>query len=188
MIKFRVPRAVLSLLIVFGMTALVAYMVYTATGFTRSPRMVPLVVGVPTLLFLAIQVVRDVRAVISGDRVGGTASEQEADRYGVTSIPDDIREVSAMRTPVEVAPVHATATPLVGALWVFLLVALVWLVGLLVTIPVFLVLFMRYFGHESLRLSLAFAIGTSIFAYVFFVRLLEVPMAPGRFEAFIPFL
>lgn len=185
--KFRLPRAVLSLLIVFGMTAMVAYMVYTATGFTRSPRLVPLVVGVPTLVFLMIQVIRDLRAVIGGDRIGGTASEQEADRYGVTAVPEEIREVSAIRTPVAVAPGHATATPLIGALWVLLLVALVWLLGLLVTIPIFLVLFMRYFG-ESLRLSLAFAIGTSIFAYLFFVRLLEVPMAPGRFETFIPFL
>lgn len=188
MITFRVPRAVLSLLIVFGMTALVAYMVYTATGFTRSPRMVPLVVGVPTLLFLIIQIVRDVRAVIGGDRTGGTASAQEADRYGGSAVPDDIREMSVMRAPVEVATAHATATPFIGTLWVLLLVALVWLVGLLVTIPVFVVIFMRFFGRESLRLSVAFAIGTSIFAYVFFVVLLEVQMAPGRFEILIPFL
>lgn len=186
--RFRIPRAVLSLLIVFAMTAMVAYMVHTATGFTRSPRMAPLVVGVPTLFLLFIQIIKDVRAVVRGDWHGATASAQEADRYGASAVPDEIRERSASTTPTVAQPEPATTTAFLGTMWVLLLITLVWLFGLLVTIPIFVAVFMRFFGKESWRLSLAFAAGTSLATYLFFVVLLEVQMAPGRFQGLIPFL
>lgn len=171
----RPSRAVISLLLVLAMTALVAVMVVEATTFTRSPRLLPLIVGVPTLALLAVQVIRDVRRMVAGDRSGGTASEQEADRYSASEAPED-------------APPTAVASPVVGTLWVLLLVLIVWLLGFLVAIPVFIVLFMRFFGRETWRLSFLFAIGTFVVTYLFFVVVIEVQLIPGRLEEFIPFL
>jgi hypothetical protein len=185
-------RALLSLLLVLSMTALVVYMTQTATGFTRSPRTAPLLVGIPTLLLLLLQISRDVRAMLAGDRTGATASAQEADRYGTSVIPEEVREraTSGDRPqPVSVtgpAAEPATASPLMGTLWVLLLVVIVWAVGMLVAIPTYVLLFMRFFGRESWRLSLGFAAGTSLATYFFFVLVLDVQLAPGRLP--LPFL
>lgn len=174
----RSNRAVISLLLVLGMTALVATMVVEATTFTRSPRLLPLIVGIPTLALLLIQVVRDVRRMVSGDRTGGTASEQEADRYSGNDPADGADDSAAL----------ANASPVVGTLWVLLLVLIVWLLGFLVAIPIFIVLFMRYFGRETWRLSILFAIGTFVVTYLFFVVVIEVQLIPGRLAEFLPFL
>lgn len=177
MLARRPSRAAISLLLVLSLTALVAVMVVEATTFTRSPRLLPLIVGVPTLVLLAVQILRDVRRMRAGDRSGGTASEQEADRYSANDTSGD-----------GPATAVAVATPVVGTLWVLLLVFIVWLFGFLLAIPLFIVLFMRYFGRETWRLSVLFAIGTFVVTYLFFVVVIEVQLIPGQLQRFIPFL
>jgi uncharacterized integral membrane protein len=193
----RPSRALLSLLLVLAMTAMVAYMVQTATGFTRSPRTAPLLIGIPTLFLLFLQISRDVRAMVAGDRTGATASAQEADRYGASVIPEEVRERATAGDrpqPLTVtseqpgAKGPASASPVIGTLWVLLLIIIVWLLGMFIAIPTYIVLFMRFFGRETWRLSLSFAVGTSIATYLFFVLILDVQLAPGQLSRLVPFL
>lgn len=73
-----------------------------------------------------------------------------------------------------------TATSTAGAVtWVLALIAMFLLLGLLVTIPLFTVIFMRVYGRERWRTTLlaaAFVFGT---VYVFFVQILGVQVFSG---------
>ena len=181
----RASRAVISLILVLGMTALVSAMIVEATTFTRSPRLLPLIVGIPTLVLLLVQLVRDVGRMMGGDRTGGTASQQEADRYsGAASRNEGAADDAATGEGADVA----VASPVVGTLWVLLLVLIVWLFGFLLAIPVFIIIFMRFFGRETWRLSVAFAIGTFAVTYLFFVVVIQVQVIPGRLSEYLALL
>lgn len=73
-----------------------------------------------------------------------------------------------------------TATSTAGAVtWVLALIAMFLLLGLLVTIPLFTVIFMRIYGRERWRTTLwaaAIVFGT---VYVFFVQILGVQVFSG---------
>lgn len=58
--------------------------------------------------------------------------------------------------------------------WFLLFMGLMALIGLIPTIPVFIFLFMRLFAKESLRMTLLYAAGVTLFVYVVFDQLIRV--------------
>jgi hypothetical protein len=185
----RIPRAAFSLLFVAAMGAVVLAMVLTSFGYTRSARTAPLVVGLPTAAFIAIQLVRDGVAMARGDRVGGTASEQEADRYASAEgrdEPADSDLLAGAAPGAEVAQDRNTSA-LGAMLWVLGLAILIYVVGMFAAIPVFTAVFMRLFGGERWAIIAWFAGGTTAFVYVFFVVVLEIRLYQGLLGEYLPF-
>ncbi len=76
----RIPRYVLAWLFVTALGVIVAWMVLEALGFSETARTVPLVIGIPTLVLIVIQIIRDGIGVVRSDPTVGAVSEIELDR------------------------------------------------------------------------------------------------------------
>ncbi len=179
----RVPRHVLALLFVAAAGVIVAAMVWTALGYSSAPRTVPLVVGVPTLLFIVLQIVRDGIRAARGDVTVGETSELERDRYARAAA--DARGDTASAT-VQGGAVDRSTSTLAAMAWVGALALLIWLVGLLVAIPVFMAAFMKIFGRERWITIAAFAAGTTVAVYAFFSVVLDIRLYQGLFGDILP--
>lgn len=181
----RIPRYVLAWIFVTTVGVIVAWMVFEAWGFSETARTVPLVVGVPTLVLIVIQIIRDGIGVVRRDSTVGAASEIEQDRYARAAA--DQSEAAAAAVASDVAADRSTS--MLGALaWVGALALLIWLAGLLLAIPVFMAAFMKVFGRERWTTIAAFALGTAVAVYVFFTLVLDVRLYSGLFGDELPWL
>lgn len=178
----RVPRHILALLFTCVIGVGVAWMVVTALGFGQTARTVPLVVGVPTLAFIVLQLVRDTVRVARGDATVGAVSEAERDRYrdAVTT-----SEGGALTPARATGEDRSTSLPM-AMIWVGVLALFIWLAGMLVAIPAFMAVFMRIFGRERWITIAGFAVGTTVAVYVFFTVVLEVRLYQGMFGDALP--
>jgi hypothetical protein len=175
----RLPRHVLALLLIGVVGVVVAWMVVTALGYSRTARTMPLVVGVPTLVLIVLQFTRDVVRVARGDTTVGATSDAERDRYL------DAATAAAPAATTREREDRSTSLP-VAMLWVGCLALLIWLVGMLVAIPAFMAAFMRIFGRERWVTIGAFAVVTTVAVYLFFVVVLEVRLYPGLLGDTLP--
>lgn len=142
-------------------------MLATAWGYGAPARTLPLVIGVPTAVLLVIHLLRltvltraapdDVPAeVVAAERIAGVAGDAEAP--GVQA---------AVRREVEPTTV---ARELVALGWVVVLAVIVFTIGFLYGLPLFMLLYFRIQGRESWMLSLAVTAGVSAFLYLFLVQ------------------
>jgi hypothetical protein len=180
----RVPRYVPALLFVAVAGIAVAWMVLEARGFNEAARTTPLVVGIPTIVFIAAQLVRDGRRVARGDQDVGTASDYEQDRY-MQAAASQVDVTATLAQQDEAPEDRSTSLPLAIA-WVAGLALLIWLVGMLAAIPVFMATFMRVFGRERWITIAAYAAGTTAAVYLFFAVGLEVNLYEGLFGDALP--
>lgn len=181
----RIPRYVLAWLFVTALGVIVAWMVLEALGFSETARTVPLVIGIPTLVLIVIQIIRDGIGVVRSDPTVGAVSEIEQDRYARAAA--DQREAAATAVAREVAADRSTS--MLGSMaWVGALALLIWLAGLLIAIPVFTAAFMKIFGRERWTTIAAFAVGTAVAVYAFFTLVLDVRLYSGLFGDAMPWL
>jgi hypothetical protein len=191
--KPLVPRhaAALGFVVVVGLV--VGYAVIDALGFRPDARTAPLVIGVPVVLAILAQVIRDIRRVRSGDQSVGATSEQEGDRYSGGGETDDAtpgveqtEDGTLVAAGAEVVKDDRN-TNLPGAvLWVLALAAMTYFLGMLISIPVFIGLFMRVFGRERWIVVVPYAAGMTAFVYMLFVYLLGVRLYQGVFGGLLP--
>ena len=154
------------------MLAIFAGMVTLAMTYPPEARLLPLVIGIPGTLLALIQVgleVVDARrnaaggpAPVAGDAPGGApqaiVAAALADFEGLS--PDVRREFTLLAC-------------LVG------LAVAVLLFGFWLTIPAFMVLFLRFHEREEWGLTLALAIGGSAVLYLMFKQLLGILVFEG---------
>jgi hypothetical protein len=183
----RIPRYVFALAFIAALGAMVIMMVVTARGYGEAARTMPLVVGIPTIVFILVQLVSDGVRVARGDATVGTTSEEEQDRYLHGAKSEGVQRASV---PTAVSSTREDrSTSMLGAmLWVGALATLIWLAGMLIAIPVFVSAFMRVFGRERWPVIAAFAVGTTLAVYLFFVVVLEVRLHPGLFGDLLAWL
>ncbi|AFP30302.1 tripartite tricarboxylate transporter TctB family protein [Marinobacter sp. BSs20148] len=63
--------------------------------------------------------------------------------------------------------------------WLSLLLLMIYLLGFMVTVVLYVFLFLRFHGRFSYLLSTAIAVGSVAFVYLIFRRLLEYSLFPG---------
>lgn len=166
---------------------LVGAMTWMALDFGEQARRVPLVVGVPVTIGLAIQVLRDLLAF----RLGAEVSDaQAADGAHEPSLPEGVgpedphptaavseSDANTKTERTEIVDPRASAVQSFG--WILGLAFSFYLFGMLATVPLFLIAFMRVYGGESWKVVGAAVAGTMGVLYLLFVRLLEVRLYPG---------
>lgn len=139
----------------FFVTLAVISMTYSAKA-----RRMPLVILLPGIVLSAIVTVRDAigpRPKRRGEQVIAEAEDKES---GPPAPPDEQKRMFIMFG------------------WMALLVGMIWIVGFLVTIPVYTIVFMRSL-KESWRLSIIFGITGFIVLYFLFVFGLNMELYPG---------
>lgn len=155
----------------FGLVVVVVLVgfVVISVGYLPQARLAPLAIGVPTLGLMLAQMWQmwisrrkpapDVRPEDGTPGAGTCSSTEEKDTESAGSVT------------------LATELSIIG--WIAGFVALIWLVGFTVAIPVFLFLMVRTRFRESLAVSVSLALAVWAGLYIAFDVLLKVPMSCG---------
>ncbi|MFA9431923.1 hypothetical protein [Egicoccus sp. AB-alg2] len=181
-------------------------MTFMAFDFNEQARRIPLVVGIPTTALLAVQLLRSLLALKTGnpaladtaeavdeqedglgggrDRSGGDASEVSADEARAGTAIEAAKPSRLETSAAASMPMKASTLSAFG--WVLALGVSFYLLGMLATVPVFFLAFMRLYARERWWV-IAVASGVTLAViHVFFVVLLEVRLYQGRFGELLP--
>jgi predicted cobalt transporter CbtA len=139
---------------------LVIFVVLTLISLTYShkARRLPLIVAIPGIALSAVQVLKERKLLQATKKVESV-------------------ETHDSETPATEAP-HAKKKLLVMIGWMVLLVGMIWIIGFLLTIPIYTILYMRSM-KESWRLSILFAAAGFAILYFLFVVGLNMELYPG---------
>lgn len=176
------------------MTAIFAVMVFVALGFPWPANFMPLIIGVPGLALSLLQIVLDVRDFRR--QQGRIDPRTEFERY-----MDEIAEHTKGQVTMEVAEgtqmqVLLDERPEVKVLtrgqrerrlfgYFFGLVAMVLVFGFWISVPVFLIAFLRFYGHESWKLTLTLALVTWALLYGILAVMLQQVMFEGFLTSYL---
>jgi hypothetical protein len=157
--KIRIPE----LVFVIGSLVFTVILGITALGYTPRGRLFPLVIVIPVTLLLLVKIFILIRP-------------ESAGRFEVHGIdlPDPTRSAEDQpesgRWPTELRMISWLAVLLVSFL----------LFGFSLTIPVFLLVFLKFQGRHTWAVSIACGATVAIFIYLMFVKILSVTF-PGGF-------
>ena len=155
------------LLFSFGFVVLFVFLIWVSMGYNQLARLVPLVVLIPGLFAALLQFGLDLRKAFKGEEKATTESKTPA-----SDQPEEEHEV-------KLSPEEKQRRELIGIAWLLGFFGLIVIFGLNAAIPIFVLAFMRYFGRESWRLSIGFAVGCWGFVWLVFVYGLRNDMYPG---------
>ena len=145
------------------MLAIFVGMVGMAMTYPPETRLLPLVIGIPGILLTLTQVgveIADLRRKTES-ATGAEAAELDIDAE-------------------ETAPAAATIkSEIVLLAYLAALAGAILLFGFWLTIPVFVIVFLRFHERESWRLTLSLALGAWVTLYLIFDRLLEILVHRG---------
>ncbi len=163
---FKFNFAALFTLVFFAIFAL---LVFTARDWQIQARMFPWAIGVPVLILTSIQLFKDffVREEASAD-----------DQLGFMDLPVD--------RSVPVSTVISRAANTFG--WILGLFATIFLIGFVVSVPLFVLLYLTLQAREKPWIAVAYSVGMLAFIVGVFHVILSVPWPEGifpQFEAFV---
>lgn len=177
-------KRVMSLALTGALLVIVALMAWTAFDFNEQARRVPLAVGLPTVGLLGLQFVRE----LLGLRLGPEVSDAQEDADGEASEPPEgsvagpgaeTQRTSSSLRAAEMDTTSYKASALQSFIWVLVLGVSFYLLGMLITVPLFIVSFMRIYGRETWKAISMVLIPTLALLYGLFVIFLEVQLYPG---------
>jgi len=146
---------------------LACFAVYRALDFNDAARLMPLIIGVPTLVLATVVLVMEITAQWKG-KPRSTEGALDGSRLGKDLSPKERRAMARRELSL--------------ILWLVGLVVLIWLVGLLWSIPVFLVFFLWLQAKEPWPLIVAISLGTWAVVYLLFVQILSMDLYQGLIQ------
>lgn len=132
-------------------------------------RLVPLIIAVPTLLLTLLQLLIDMVPAVARR----FSFLLEYDLFGI----DTRRAAEPSEETGSSSAVYRRE--LNFAAWLLLLMALIYFLGYLVAIPLFLILFLRLRSSESWPMTLSITAVTWAFVYVVFIVVMGAPLHEG---------
>lgn len=146
------------------MALLVSVFFILTLTYNAKARFVPLIISTPVL-------------AIAWARVLGTviATLRKAKRTEQANMP----ESTTAEEKAAVNEKQPWRKEMVAVGWIILLLAMVYLIGFIWTIPLFIFLSLRVRSHEPIKLSILISLGAWIFMYTLFGFLLKIQFANG---------
>ena len=141
--------------------------VWLAFDFNAAARMMPLIIGVPTLILATVVLAMELASQRSG-KPPKVEGGMDGSRLGKNLTAEQARGVARSERSV--------------ILWLIALVIMIWLLGLLWSIPVFLILYQWLQGREPWRLTLSISLGTWAVVYLLFVQILKMELYGGLIQ------
>ncbi len=156
-------------LFTLGVFVVVLGFLILALDYQPRARLVPLIIAVPTLLLTLFQFLIDAIPAV-GRRF---SFFQEYDLFGIETgrAAEPIEETRPTR--------NVFRRELSFAAWLLLLVALIYFIGYLAAIPLFMILFMRLRSSERWLITLSITAVTWAFVYVVFIVIMGAPLHEG---------
>lgn len=152
----------------FIMLAIFTSMVAISFGYPSKARFMPLVVGLPGIVFCLIQLGIDLFRSPTADTA--------------TSVGQSIAAASAPESQHEELPEfgpHTARQEVIMWSYFVSFIAGVILFGFYISVPVMLLTFLRRQGEASWKFALALAIAATLALYLMFGRLLGIELHPG---------
>jgi hypothetical protein len=160
--------------------SLFAIMMHQAVGWSLYAKIVPLIIGSAAILFCALALANEVFK-----QPADAPAELEAKVIAGVSHKIHMDIVS------NVAHLPAKTILLRGVLffgWMAAFLASMALIGLIPTIPIFIIAFMRLEGGEQWRIVVPMAVVMTLFVYGLFDQLLSIPWPGSLLGEFFPML
>jgi hypothetical protein len=143
------------LLFTTGLVIVLAAYVFLATTYNYQARMMPLIIGVPVLLLAATQVIREFRE---------------------SAVPEsEMPEAKAKEANVSAGRPHRIKV----YAWVLAIFGAVYLFGFIISTLAYPLLYLRFVGGRSWRLSAGISIGALAFLYIVMINGLNVELYEG---------
>ena len=163
--------------LIFGFLILgvIIAFVFYGLGYSHTARLVPLIVGIPGIIFVILQLMIDSLPGVS-KRLRKLSSKKDL---------FSTKEIKLKKGEVEEAekillPAQRGSTPAwIMFVWIALFAVLICLFGYLVAIPVLVFSFLKFRARASWLYSILSAAGIEIVMYVGFVFLLNVFLYKG---------
>lgn len=171
--NFSAPKLHASDAFPIALIALVAYMLYDASSWGFSAKIVPMIVGSLAILFALVSVLNVIFRRAGGPR----------------PVEDGAPQKMHMDLQSDIATMPLSEVLLRAGMfggWLVLFMGSMWLIGLVPTVPLFVVAFMRLEGRERWLMVMAQAIGIALFVYIVFDQLLTIPWPPTLIGAYFP--
>ncbi len=177
----RVPTFHLPDLFYLFMIVLIGGMLIDASSWNFSAKLVPMIVGSMALLFATISLLNQMfRKPKSPQYVGvGDEVKHEVEQKIHMDLASDTGHLGT-------SVVLQRAGLFFG--WLIAFMASMAIIGLIPTVPLFVVLFMRLEGKERWTLVIPQAIGMLLFVYILFDWLLAIPWPETLLGTFFPAL
>ena len=177
--NFGAPRPALAQLFPLALIVLFAYMLLEARPWSTAARIVPQIVGSASLAFVLLSLANAVfRRSAAAPGMAERAQARVAARIHM--------DLAADTGHLPVRTVLLRAGVFFG--WFLAFMASMAVIGLIPTVPLFVVAYMRLENREPWKLVLGQAIGLTLFIYVVFHRLLTVPWPETLLGSWFPAL
>jgi hypothetical protein len=170
---------------------LMGWMVLQALGWDFDAKIGPLAVGGAALLFCTMSLLNDVFRAPVGKSVGAARVHGGGVEDTQSNASSGATKQLHMDIPSAISHLSAGTVLFRGLIffgWMLGFMGSMALIGLIPTLPIFIVSYMRIEGRERWRLVLPITLLTTAFIYVLFDRLLAVPWPPTVLGAFFPVL
>ncbi|MFN3889650.1 MAG: tripartite tricarboxylate transporter permease [Beijerinckiaceae bacterium] len=162
------------LLVVFG------YLLFEASSWNFSAKIVPMIVGSIGFLCIAISLLNE---VMRKDHQEAEDFRREAKGEVAEKIHMDL-ESDTGHLPTRVLLTRGS----IFFGWLLAFMASMSVIGIIPTVPLFVVLYMRLEGPEPWKLVVPQAIGLTVFIWFVFDQLLTIPWPPTYLGAWAPWL
>jgi TctA family transporter len=162
-----------------GLLILFIMMLSQSLDWAFAARIVPTIVGVGAVLACALSLANDVFGVHEGEDGASVAPAGK----GPKKIHMDIVSKTS----------HLPGLTVLGRGfqffgWMAAFMAVMWVIGLIPAVPIFIISYMRFEGREKWKIVLPTAAAVVLLIYVVFDRLLAIPWPPTLLGSFFPVL
>jgi hypothetical protein len=176
-----------------GLLILFVVMLSQSLDWAFAARIVPTIVGFGAILFCGLSLANDVFGV--HERIGapaaavaGAAPAQAAAGSGGDAKPSKKihMDIASKTAHLPGATVLSRGFMFFG--WMAGFMLLMWMIGLIPAVPIFIVSYMRLEGCEKWRIVIPMAVAVVLLIYVVFDQLLAIPWPPTLLGTFFPML
>ena len=182
---FGAPRFTIQNLYSVFMICLIGAMVWQAMSWNFSAKIVPLIVGSLALTFCTVGLLNDVFRKPEDQMELGLASlaQKQVERKAEAKIHMDL-ESDTDHVPVNQIAVRA----LLFFGWLLAFMGSMAVIGLIPTVPLFVIMYMRLEGPERWSIIVPYAVLLTVFIWIVFDQLLTIPWPPTYLGGWVPAL
>ena len=180
--NFGTPRFATDNLFPAALLILFVVMLSQSFDWAFAARIVPTIVGIGAILFCSLSLVNEIFGVHERNVATATAGA-EPDSTAPKRIHMDIASKTAH---LPGATVLGRGFQFFG--WMAGVMLLMWIIGLIPAVPIFIISYMRLEGREKWRIVIPMAVCVVALIYVVFDQLLAIPWPPTLLGTFFPIL
>ncbi len=178
LLEFHAPKFNVTHIFPIIMLCIFGVMMAEAVTWNFSARIIPMIVGTGAIFFCSVSLLNEVFK----DEIHKKREEERAARgEAAEKMHMDIASTIDNMTPMEIVKRGAIFFG-----WMIGFLASMALIGLIPTVPLFIVAFMRSEGNEPWRITLPMAICTTTLVYIVFDQLLTIPWPGSVLGDFLP--